>query len=83
MSLKKAAIGAALFTCLLISPVFTNAQVGAPKPGDGSPSQRLDVMRSRLEGMRRSVEGAMSALKTENKEEKAKKDDKESLETPL
>ena len=83
MSLKKAAIGAALFTCLLILPAFTNAQVGAPKPGDGSPSQRLDVMRSRLEGMRRSVEGAMSALKTEGKEEKTKKDDKESLETPL
>ena len=83
MSLRKAAIAGALSTCLLLLAAFTNAQVGAQKPGDGSPAQRLEVMRSRLEGMRRSVEGAMSALKTENKEEKAKKDDKESLDTPL
>ena len=56
---------------------------GQAKPGDGSPSQRLEVMRSRLEGMRRSVSGAASAFKIENKEDKTKKDDKDKLDTPL
>lgn len=69
-----------LFALLLITGVGVNGQ---GKPGDGSPSQRLDVMRSRLEAMRRSVNGAASALKVENKDDKSKKDDKVKLDTPL
>jgi len=57
---------------------------GQTKPAnDGSPAQRLDILRSRLEAMRRSVNGAASALKVENKDDKTKKDDKEKLDTPL
>jgi len=52
------------------------------KTGDGSPLQRLDVLGSKLDAMRRSVTGAESALKTEDKAEK-KKEDKEQLDTPL
>jgi hypothetical protein len=63
--------------------VYGAVVYGQAKPGDGSPSQRLEVMRSRLEGMRRSVSGAASAFKIENKEDKTKKDDKEKLDTPL
>lgn len=83
MSLRKAAIALLSLSLFSFLAVFADAQVGAPKPGDGSPTQRLDVMRSRLEAMRRSVEGAASALKIENKDDKTKKDDKEKLDTPL
>ena len=50
------------------------------KPGDGSVSQRLTVMRQKLENMRRSLNGAASVLKEEDK-----KEDKENkaLDTPL
>jgi outer membrane assembly lipoprotein YfiO len=83
MSFRKASIALVLFISLSFLAVLTDGQVGQPKPGDGSPAQRLEVMRSRLEAMRRSVEGAASALKVENKDDKAKKDDKEKLDTPL
>ena len=57
---------------------------GQGKPAnDGSPVQRLDILKSRLDAMRRSVNGAASALKVENKDDKTKKDDKEKLDTPL
>jgi outer membrane protein assembly factor BamD len=59
---------------------FTFAQT---KPGDGTPVQRLEVMRQKLETMRRSLNSAASVLKQENKDDKTKKDDKENLETPL
>ena len=52
------------------------------KPGDGSVSQRLEVMRQKLETMRRSVSSAASVLKDEVKEKKSDKDDKNSVETP-
>jgi len=55
---------------------------GQDKAGDGSPLQRLDVLGSKLDAMRRSISGAESALKTENKADK-KKDDKEQLDSPL
>lgn len=51
--------------------------------GQGSVSQRLDVMRQKLDTMRRSLSSAASTLKSDNKEDKAKKDDKTNLETPL
>jgi outer membrane assembly lipoprotein YfiO len=60
----------------IISPAL--AQDG----GGGSPFQRLEVMRQKLDSMRRSVNGALSSLKEENKGDKSKKDDKAALETP-
>jgi outer membrane protein assembly factor BamD len=53
------------------------------KPNEGTPVQRLEVMRSKLETMRRSLQSAISVIKGEVKEDKAKKDDKNKLETPL
>ncbi|MEP6849296.1 MAG: outer membrane protein assembly factor BamD [Acidobacteriota bacterium] len=77
MSLKN------LLVFFLLLAIGSSVAFGQSKPGDGSPAQRLDVLRSRLEGMRRSVNGAASALKIENKDDKNKKDDKEKLDTPL
>ncbi len=51
--------------------------------GDGTITQRLDVMRSKLETMRRSLNSAVSVLKEENSGDKTKKDDKSKLDTPL
>ncbi len=66
--------------------VWSFAVVGTAqknKEGQGSVSQRLDVMRQKLETMRRSLESAASVLKDENKGDKDKKDDKSKAETPL
>jgi outer membrane protein assembly factor BamD len=51
----------------------------AQQPGEGSPAQRLEVMRQKLETIRRSAAGAASAVKQEGKDEK---DDKENVDTP-
>jgi outer membrane protein assembly factor BamD len=50
--------------------------------GDGSVTQRLEVMRQKLETIRRSATSAASALKQETKDDKDSKDDKENLDTP-
>jgi outer membrane assembly lipoprotein YfiO len=52
----------------------------AQKPGDGTPSQRLEVMSQKLETMRRSLKSAASVLEQERKGEK--KDEKENLDSP-
>ncbi len=48
-----------------------------------SPTQRLDVMRQKLETMRRSLSSAANALKDGSKDDKTKKDDKSNIDTPL
>jgi outer membrane protein assembly factor BamD len=50
--------------------------------GNGSPTQRLEVARQKLETMRRSLSSAQSALKDESKDEK-KDEAKASADTPL
>ena len=55
---------------------------GQTKPGDGTASQRLEVMGQKLTIMRRSLTSAASVLKEENKGEKSKKGDKEKTDTP-
>lgn len=69
--------GVALLLC------FGTAVNYAQKPNDGTPIQRLDVMRQKLETMRRSLNSAASVLKEENKSDAAKKDDKDKADTPL
>jgi outer membrane protein assembly factor BamD len=59
----------------------------AQKPdtsGGGSVSQRLQVMRQKLDTMRRSIGGAQSGLKDDAKDDRSKKDkdDKSNLDTP-
>lgn len=66
---------------VLVSLAFTAA--AQTRPGDGSPLQRLDVMRQKLEIMRRSLSSSASVLKDENKGESSKKGDKNDLNTPL
>ena len=66
---------------LVVSGLLANG-VLAQKPGDGSASQRLDVMRQKLETIRRSATSAASVLKQESKDEKTGKDEKENLDTP-
>jgi Mg2+ and Co2+ transporter CorA len=68
-----------LTSFLFIVAAFA-AGVIAQKPGDGSVSQRLDVMRQKLETIRRSATSAASVLKQETKDEN--KDEKENLDTP-
>ncbi len=70
----------ALFVATLF--LSTNAFAQA-KPGDGTPAQRLEVMRQKLDTMRRSLNSAASVLRDENKGDESKKDDKDKLETPL
>lgn len=62
---------------------FSAIGFGQARPGDGTELQRLDVMRDKLERMRRSLGSAASVLRTENKDDKSKKDDEKKLETPL
>ncbi|MEJ7624804.1 MAG: outer membrane protein assembly factor BamD [Pyrinomonadaceae bacterium] len=54
-----------------------------PPATDGTAFQRLEIMRDRLERMRRSLGGAISAVKEENRADNAKKDDEKKLNTPL
>ena len=71
---------------LLALPVIlsiTAAAFGQAKPGDGSAAQRLDVVRSKLDNTRRSLSSAASVLKDDEKEDKSKKPDAKSLDTPL
>ncbi|MBA2493840.1 MAG: outer membrane protein assembly factor BamD [Acidobacteria bacterium] len=56
---------------------------GLGQQNNNTPSQRLDIMRQKLETMRRSLSSAASVLKDDTKDDKSKKDDKNSLETPL
>jgi len=71
------------FFVFLLTVVFLSAEGFAQaRPGDGSPAQRLEVMKQKLETIRRSAASSASVLKDETKADKAK-DDKENLDTPL
>ncbi|MEK7723412.1 MAG: outer membrane protein assembly factor BamD, partial [Acidobacteriota bacterium] len=72
----------AVFLTLLLCFTFVFPHF-AQKAGDGTITQRLDVMRQKLESMRRSLNSVISVLKDDAKEDKSKKDDKTALETPL
>jgi outer membrane assembly lipoprotein YfiO len=76
--IKKAVILSILSALVLSSAVF-----GQTQPLDGTVVQRLDVMRDKLDRMRRSLNSGISVLKEENKSDKSKKDDEKKLDTPL
>ncbi len=68
---------------LILSLVIPNL---AQKTGDGTISQRLEIMRQKLDTMRKSLANAISTLKDDAKEvkdDKSKKDNKSNLDTPL
>jgi outer membrane protein assembly factor BamD len=76
-------VNKAIIVGLMLVLSFPLAAAAQSKPNEGTPAQRLDVLRSKLETMRRSLQSAISVIKDENKDDKAKKDDKEKLDTPL
>ncbi len=63
--------------------VASAVALGQAQPLDGTVVQRLDVMRDKLERMRRSLNSSISGVKEENKSDKSKKDDEKKLDTPL
>ncbi len=73
---------AVILTFLMVLTLSVSG-FGQVKANDGTDIQRLDVMRDKLDRMRRSLSSAISVLKDETKEDKTKKDDKTKLETPL
>ncbi|MFL6467542.1 MAG: outer membrane protein assembly factor BamD [Pyrinomonadaceae bacterium] len=66
-----------IFFVLLGSALSSFAQNAG---GEGSPVQRLEVMRQKLETIRKSASSAASVL---SKEEKTSKDDKKNADTPV
>src|SRR5690242_15681386 len=80
MFLRKRVI---LGSILILAGLLTSA-VSGQRPSDGSASQRLEVMRQKLETIRRSADSAAAALKQEGDDKKEGKGDKgkESLDTP-
>ena len=63
--------------------VISSVAFGQGQPADGTVMQRLDVMRDKLDRMRRSLNSSISAVKEENKSDKSKKYDEKKIETPL
>ena len=70
----------AIALLLLSFALITYAQ---DRSGDGTDFQRVEIMRDKLERIRRSLGSMISVVKEENKSDKAKKDDEKKLETPL
>ncbi len=86
-------ICAAATACAVAAPAVTTTTIAqqVPSPGggqatrsqaEGSPVQRLEVMRQRLETMRRSVNGAISGLDGGKKDDKDDKAAASSLDDP-
>jgi outer membrane protein assembly factor BamD len=75
--MKKAFITGIFIILSLVLPSM------AQKASDGSASQRLDIMRQKLDVMRKSLLSAISTLKDDGKDKKDKKDKKDDLNTPL
>ncbi len=72
-----------LFALFLVMGMVSAVGFSQVKPGDGSPAQRLEVMRQKLETIKRSAESSASVLKEEAKDSKTSKEDKSALDTPL
>lgn len=68
----------AIIVSLFVVTLFT-VSVFAQKTGDGTPSQRLEVMRQKLDTMKRSLKSASSVVKDDKN---TKKEDKDNPETP-
>ncbi|MGH9948448.1 MAG: outer membrane protein assembly factor BamD, partial [Pyrinomonadaceae bacterium] len=67
--------------CLFV--IGSSLAVSAQVAGEGSPSQRLEILRQKLETIRKSAVSAASVLEKESDEKSSKKDDKTTADTPL
>lgn len=72
-----------LFAVLSVCAALVVTGLSQAKPGDGSPTTRLEVMKQKLETIRRAAASSASVLKEETKDDKAAKEDKTNLDTPL
>ena len=72
-----------LFALWVVFAIFAAAGYSQTKHGEGSPAQRVEVLRQKLETIKRSAESSASVLKQEAKDEKTAKTDKSALDTPL
>jgi len=79
MILKK--IESALFAATLIVGL-TVIGFAQNKSGEGTPTQRLEVMSRKLETMRRSLKSMIGVVEQESNGEQTKKGDKENADTP-
>ena len=79
MSLRKLSVAA--LCCVVwagaapagVASARQQQQPAARAQGEGTPSQRLSIMRSRIEGLRRSLNGAVATLNAgEEKKDKDK-----------
>ncbi len=77
--LKNKSIVLSLILLLALLSVPSLAQ----NTSSSTPMQRLEIMRQKLDAMRRSLDSTISVVRDENKGDESKKDDKDSLETPL
>lgn len=66
-----------------IAAVGLQAQQTPPSTSDASPVQRVNVMREKLDRMKRSLGSAISVLRQEGKSDPSKKDDEKNVATPL
>ncbi len=71
------------FLLIALLSISTSVASAQAKPGDGSVSTRLEVMKQKLETIRRSATSSASVLKEEAKDANAPKDDKTNLDTPI
>ena len=72
-----------VFLSFIFVLAFAGLALSQAKPEDGTALQRLEVMRGKLETMRRSLSSVVSSLRDENKSDASKKDDEKKLDTPL
>lgn len=73
----------AFFGLTILILAFAATSFGQAKPGEGTDSQRLEVMRDRIERLRRGLNSGITVLREENKDDKSKKDDEKKVDTPL
>jgi outer membrane assembly lipoprotein YfiO len=67
----------------IIGLFFFSVGTFAQSSAEGSVSQRLEVLRQKLDTMRRSLNSAISVFKEDKSSDKKKKDEKAQLDTPL
>src|SRR5438309_5564385 len=73
--LRAAVVIAALFSVTFVQPLATFAQNQGQGQSDLSSLQRLNVMRSKLEAMRRSLTSAIAAMNSSDSGDKQKNPD--------
>lgn len=68
--MKKLNFVFSFFTCAALALLLSQSAFAQSKPGDGTPSQRLEVMKQKLETIRRSAASSASVLDQESTESK-------------